>query len=126
MAVGFQMAIGKILIWRLQRQTAKPPNLIPHQIFQLYGTILNINFTTVYGITGIGKSEVIVCCTYWYAVQHTITSLLPIIPQSMKINTQNSYLYYRNAESSVWTILCRVDRQFHVHISSSKLNILKG
>ena len=27
----------RILIWRLQRQTAKPPNLIPRQIFRLYG-----------------------------------------------------------------------------------------
>ena len=27
----------RILIWRLLMQTAKPPNLIPHQIFRLYG-----------------------------------------------------------------------------------------
>ena len=26
-----------ILIWQLLKQTAKPPNLIPCQIFQLYG-----------------------------------------------------------------------------------------
>ena len=29
----------RILIWRLLKQTAKPPNLIPCQIFWLYGTI---------------------------------------------------------------------------------------
>ena len=29
--------IWRILIWRLQRQTTKSPNLIPRQIFRLYG-----------------------------------------------------------------------------------------
>ena len=29
----------RILIWRLLRQSAKPPNLIPHQIFRLYGKL---------------------------------------------------------------------------------------
>ena len=28
----------RILIWRLPRQSANPPNLIPGQIFQLYGS----------------------------------------------------------------------------------------
>ena len=31
--------IWRNLIWRLQRQTAEPPNLIPRQIFRLYGII---------------------------------------------------------------------------------------
>ena len=34
----------RILIWRLQRQTSKPPNLIPHQIFQLYGNFFCARF----------------------------------------------------------------------------------
>ena len=29
----------QILIWRLLKQTAKPPYLIPHQIFRLYGIL---------------------------------------------------------------------------------------
>ena len=34
------MKYWQILIWWLQRQIAKPPNLIPHQIFQLYGILV--------------------------------------------------------------------------------------
>ena len=32
----------RILIWQLAGRSAKPPNLIPHQIFWLYGIMLQI------------------------------------------------------------------------------------
>ena len=34
------MKYWQILIWQLQKQTTKPPNLIPRQIFWLYGNII--------------------------------------------------------------------------------------
>ena len=34
---GIVIYMYTILIWRLLMQTAKPPNLIPRQIFRLYG-----------------------------------------------------------------------------------------
>ena len=33
----------RILIWQLLRQSTNPPNLIPHQIFRLYGRYIEIS-----------------------------------------------------------------------------------
>ena len=41
-----------ILIWQSHRQTAKPPNLIPHQFFGLYSIILVREDHNLFMITG--------------------------------------------------------------------------